>query len=150
MTGRDTPHARPSACFIEGAHLLVGNKHIRDVLVLAKERKVQQNLERLRVSGHNDKFSNTSVKCLSGCGALAEMASYDVLGVPGPRPANKGASLSVRVIQRQLSTRIIPCRSPSLAPFFSCLKLAACWMTSRMVTVRLASARGKALGLTSA
>lgn len=55
-------------------HLLVRDKHVWHVLVLAQEGEVQQNLEGLRVGGHDDQLGNPSVQCLCGCGGTGGRA----------------------------------------------------------------------------
>lgn len=45
---------------------LGGNKNVRHVLVLTQKRQVQQNLNRLSVSSHDDELRNTSVQGFGG------------------------------------------------------------------------------------
>ena len=45
---------------------LGGDEDVGDVLVLAEKRQVEQNLNRLGVSGHDDELGNTTVKSLGG------------------------------------------------------------------------------------
>jgi len=42
------------------------NKHVRHILILTKQRQMQQDFNRLGISSHNDDFGNTTVECLSG------------------------------------------------------------------------------------
>ena len=45
---------------------LAGDEDVRDVLVLAQEGQVKDNLDRLDVGGHDDELADTSVKGLGG------------------------------------------------------------------------------------
>lgn len=44
------------------------HKNVRHVLVLAEQRKVQEDLQRLRVGSHDDELGDTAVQRLGGCG----------------------------------------------------------------------------------
>lgn len=48
--------------------LLGADKHIRDVLVLAEQRQVKDDLQWFSISGHHNKLSDASVEGLCGCG----------------------------------------------------------------------------------
>lgn len=59
---------------------LGGHKHVGDVLVLAQQRKVQENLDGLGVGSHDDELGDTSVKSLGGLvGTLLQL--LDTLGL---------------------------------------------------------------------
>lgn len=62
--GDDGPrHATGAAQRLLGAH-----EHVRHVLVLAEERQVEDDLQRLRVRRHHDELGDASVQGLSRCG----------------------------------------------------------------------------------
>lgn len=42
------------------------DKHIRDVFVLAEQRKVEDDLQWFSISSHHDEFCYSSVQCLGG------------------------------------------------------------------------------------
>lgn len=44
-------------------------ENVRHVLVLAEQRKVQEDLQRLSVGSHNDELGDAAVQRLGGCGA---------------------------------------------------------------------------------
>ena len=46
--------------------LFAPHEHVRDVFVLAQKGNVQENLNRVGISGHNDKLCNSSVQTFSG------------------------------------------------------------------------------------
>ena len=49
-------------------HTLLGaDKDVRNVLVLAQQGQVQQNLQRLGVGGHDNELGNAAVQSLGGC-----------------------------------------------------------------------------------
>lgn len=90
MTGRETPHARPSAillknCEIKGSQTnramreaekskrrleldfsidVPWHKHVGNIFILAQKRQMQKNLDGLRVSCHDDQLRNAAVECL--------------------------------------------------------------------------------------
>lgn len=45
---------------------LAGNEDVRDVLVLAEEGQMEENLDRFGVGGHDDHLTDTTVQCLGG------------------------------------------------------------------------------------
>lgn len=106
MTGRDTPVARPSATLdgtktygtfcesaasasagIEDADGAARCAASRANLVLAQQRQVQQNLNRLRIRRHDDELGDAPVQCLGGCAAcdarhLVQIGVARVAGTP--------------------------------------------------------------------
>lgn len=53
---------------------LAGNKDVRNVLVLAEQGKVEDDLDGLNVSGHDDELADTTVEGLGGLvGTLLEL-----------------------------------------------------------------------------
>lgn len=44
-------------------------------LVLAQQRQMQQDLERLRIGSHDDQLSDASIECLGRCGAKRGQAA---------------------------------------------------------------------------
>ena len=70
--GGSNDGARDTAGATEGS--LGGDKDIGDVLVLAEERQVEQNLNGLGVGGHDDELGNTTVEGLGSLvGSLLEL-----------------------------------------------------------------------------
>lgn len=45
---------------------LPGDKHVRYIFILAKQRQVQQDFNRLGISSHNDDFGDATVECFGG------------------------------------------------------------------------------------
>jgi len=97
--------------------LLRGNEHVRHVLVLAQQRQMQQDLERVGVSSHDDELRLATVEGLGGCMWCHQESSmslalsvarnislsFSLSGERGARDGRGGADI------------------PSLAPFLSCL-----------------------------
>lgn len=79
MTGRVTPQARPSAVLLGTKTYGTGNgqlcaQHALTILVLAEQRQVQQDFNRLRVCGHDDELADAAVERLGGLvGTLLEL-----------------------------------------------------------------------------
>lgn len=61
--GNDSPRDTTSSA----ESSLAGQKDVGDVLVLTEERKVEQDLDGLSVSGHDDELADTTVEGLVGC-----------------------------------------------------------------------------------
>lgn len=67
LVGGDTASddwARDAACTAES--LLRANEYVWDVLVLAQQWQVQQDLQWLSIGGQNDEFGESAVECLGG------------------------------------------------------------------------------------
>lgn len=83
MTGRETPQARPRLRWVSAQPFTTSSRHSRslgrdkavgDVLVLAQEGEVEDNLDGLDVGGHDDELGDTTVERLGGLvGTLLEL-----------------------------------------------------------------------------
>lgn len=72
--------------------LLGPDKHVRDVLVLAEQRQVEDDLQWFSISGHHNKLSDASVQGFRGCG---ERRSQLVESISGHHYCNNISSFTL-------------------------------------------------------
>lgn len=144
ITGRETPHARPSATFdgtktygtfcARGRQGVAGLSLTRDAggvicpapglppahLVLAEQRQMHEDLNRLRVRGHDDELGDAAVQSLGRC-RRCEDRGWVGAALVRKRP-NGASGMDAKAGNPPTpSDRPLPRPSPSLAPFLSCL-----------------------------